>query len=390
MPSLKNCRNIADLRLRAKSKLPSPMFHYLDGGAEDEWTQRRNTEAFDDYTLMPRQLRDVSQIDLKTNLLGCELQLPFFIAPTGMSRLFHQDKELAVARAAHKFGTLYSLSTMASTTLENVSAETPGPKMFQIYIFRDRGLTTEFVQRCKAAGYQVLCLTVDTVVAGNRERDLKYGMTVPPKVNRHNFFSYATRWTWLYHAARQPDFQFANVMHRVDALADGAMSLFAYVNQQFDPSITWDDAAWLAEQWDGPFVIKGLQSAEDAVKAREIGASAIMLSNHGGRQLEGAPAPIDCIPAVRDAIGNDMELVVDGGIRRGSHVIKAIALGADACSIGRPYLYGLAAGGQHGVERAIQLLKDEIERNLTLLGCPSIADLSEKYLLRIPDRSGLP
>jgi L-lactate dehydrogenase (cytochrome) len=189
MPSLKNCRNIADLRLRAKSKLPSPMFHYLDGGAEDEWTQRRNTEAFDDYTLMPRQLRDVSQIDLKTNLLGCELQLPFFIAPTGMSRLFHQDKELAVARAAHKFGTLYSLSTMASTTLENVSAETPGPKMFQIYIFRDRGLTTEFVQRCKAAGYQALCLTVDTVVAGNRERDLKYGMTVPPKVNRHNFFS---------------------------------------------------------------------------------------------------------------------------------------------------------------------------------------------------------
>jgi L-lactate dehydrogenase (cytochrome) len=220
MPSLKNCRNIADLRLRAKSKLPSPMFHYLDGGAEDEWTQRRNTEAFDDYTLMPSQLRDVSQIDLKTNLLGCELQLPFFIAPTGMSRLFHQDKELAVARAAHKFGTLYSLSTMASTTLENVSAETPGPKMFQIYIFRDRGLTTEFVQRCKAAGYQALCLTVDTVVAGNRERDLKYGMTVPPKVNRHNFFSYATRWNWLYHAARQPDFQFANVMHRVDALAD--------------------------------------------------------------------------------------------------------------------------------------------------------------------------
>ncbi len=383
MPSLKNCRNIADLRLRAKSKLPSPMFHYIDGGADDEWTQRRNTRAFDDYTLTPNQLCDVSCIDLRTRVLGCDLQLPFFIAPTGMSRLFHQDKELGVARAADRYGTLYSLSTMASTTLEDVSAETSGPKMFQIYIFKDRELTREFVQRCKAAGYRSLCLTVDTVIGGNRERDLKYGMTIPPRVNAYNFFSYATSFSWLFNAARQPDFKLANVMHRVDALAGGAMSLIGYVNEQFDPTITWDDAAWLAEQWDGPFVIKGLQSVHDALKAREIGASAIMVSNHGGRQLEGAPAPVDCIPALRDAVGDDLELIVDGGVRRGTHVIKAIALGANACSIGRPYLYGLAAGGQAGVERALEILKSEIERSLALMGCASIAELGPEHVQRV-------
>ena len=326
MPALKDCRNIADLRLRAKSKLPSPMFHYLDGGSDDEWSLLNNTKAFDDYTLTPNQLRDVGKIDLKTRVLGTTLELPFFFAPTGMSRLFHQDKELAVCRAADTYGTLYSLSTMASTTLEEVAVKTSAPKMFQIYIFKDRELTREFVQRCKEAGYHGLCLTVDTVVAGNRERDAHYGMTIPPKVNRHNFFSYATSFSWLFNAMRQPDFKLANVMHRVDALDKGAMSLVGYVNEQFDPTITWDDAAWLADQWDGPFVLKGLQSVEDVKKAREIGASAVMVSNHGGRQLDSAPAPIDCIPAMRDAIGNDLELIVDGGIRRGTHIVKSIMI----------------------------------------------------------------
>jgi L-lactate dehydrogenase (cytochrome) len=383
MPALKNCHNIADLRKRAKARLPSPMFHYMDGGADDEWTKRRNTTAFDGYTLMPSQLRNVEHIDLQTSVLGTTLDLPFFIAPTGMSRLFHQDKEMGVCRAAEKFGTLYSLSTMASTSLEDVAAETSAKKMFQIYIFKDRELTREFVQRCKAAGYHGLCLTVDTALAGNRERDLYNGMTIPPKITSRNIFSYATSFSWLFHAALQPDFKLANVAHRVDALAGGAMGLIEYVNSQFDRTVTWDDAAWLAQQWDGPFVIKGLQSVEDIKKARDIGASAVMVSNHGGRQLEGAPAPVDCIPALRDAIGDDLELIVDGGIRRGTHIIKAIALGANACSIGRPYLYGLAAGGQQGVERALELLRAETERSLALLGCRSIRELNSTHVARL-------
>ena len=384
MPSLTHCHNIADLRRRAKQKLPAPMFHYIDGGADDEWTLRRNTEAFDDYQFMPNYLKDVGTIDLKTKVLGTTLALPFFLAPTGMSRLFHHEKELGACRAADAFDTLYSLSTMATTSLEEVAAATSGPKMFQIYILKDRELTREFVQRCKDSDYTALCLTVDPMVAGNRERDLVNGMTMPPKISLKNAFSYATHFEWLCNLLISPDFELANVAHRVDALGKGAMGLIDYVNSQFDRTVTWDDAEWLAAQWDGPFVIKGIQSPEDARRAAEIGASAIMVSNHGGRQLDGAPAPIDCIAPIRDQVGNDLELILDGGIRRGTHIIKALAQGANACSIGRPYLYGLAAGGQQGVEHALQILKSEVERSMALLGVSSINEINKKHLNRRP------
>jgi L-lactate dehydrogenase (cytochrome) len=383
MPALSNCYNIADLRRKAKRRLPAPMFHYLDGGADDEWTLRRNTEAFDDYQLMPNYLRDVATIDLGTRVLGATLDLPFFLAPTGMSRLFHHDKEFAVCRAAESCGTLYSLSTMASTSLEEIATATAGPKMFQIYIFKDREMTREFVQRCRDARYDILCLTVDTAIAGNRERDHRNGMSLPPRITLKNFFSYGTSFHWLFNMLRNRDFRLANVEHRVDALVGGAVGLIQYVNDQFDRSVTWDDVAWLIKQWNGPFVIKGLQSVTDVRQARDLGASAVMVSNHGGRQLEGTPAPVDCIPALRDAVGNDLELIVDGGIRRGVHIIKALALGADACSIGRPYLYGLAAGGQAGVERAIELLRSEVERSLGLLGCNSIEQLGPEHIARL-------
>ncbi len=386
MPRLSQCHNISDLRKRAKSKLPAPMFHYIDGGADDEWSMRRNTEAFDDYELLPNYLRNVDNIDLKTRVLGTELQLPFFLSPTGMSRLFHHEKELGACRAADTFGTLYSLSTMATTSLEDVAAETAGPKMFQIYILKDRELTREFVQRCKNSGYQALCLTVDTPLAGNRERDLYNGMTMPPKITPRNFFSYGTSFEWLYNLTQDSDFRLANVVHRVDALGKGAMALIDYVNSQFDRTVTWEDAAWLAEQWDGPFVIKGIQSPADARRAAEIGASALMISNHGGRQLEGAPAPVDCIAPIRDAVGSQLELIVDGGIRRGIHIIKALAQGADACSIGRPYLYGLASGGQQGVERALTLLKNELERSMALLGVNAVSELGPEHLQHLPTR----
>ncbi|QIL88579.1 alpha-hydroxy-acid oxidizing protein [Microbulbifer sp. SH-1] len=384
MKSLNKCNNISDIRNLAKKKLPAPMFHYIDGGSDDEWTLRRNTDAFNDYQLEPNYLRNVSSIDLKTKVLGCEIDLPFFLSPTGMSRLFNHEKEPAACRAADKFGTLYSLSTLATTSLEDIAAETTGPKMFQIYILKDRELTKEFVQRCKDSKYQALCLTVDTMVAGNRERDLVNGMTMPPKVTSFkNFFSYATSFEWLFNMALNPDFKLANVAHRVDALGGGSMGLIDYINSQFDRSVTWEDAAWLAEQWDGPFIIKGIQSPSDAQRAVEIGATGIMISNHGGRQLESAPAPIDSLAPIRDKVGDKLELIVDGGIRRGTHVIKALAQGADACSIGRGYLFGLAAGGQAGVERCISILKTEIERSMTLLGVSKVSEINSSHISRL-------
>jgi L-lactate dehydrogenase (cytochrome) len=381
--SLDRCYNIADLRELARRRLPAPMFHYIDGGADDERSLARNTSAFDDYEFLPRVLRDVAQIDLSTSILGARIDMPFFLAPTGMSRLFHRDKELGVARAAGAYRTLYSLSTMGTTSIEDIAALGAGPTMFQVYIFRDRGLTRELVERCRAAKVQALCLTVDTPLAGNRERDRVHGMSMPPRLTWGSVWSFAMHPAWAAGVLLHPDFKLANVAHRVDAIGSGTIGLIDYVNKQFDRSISWRDAAWLAEQWGGPFAIKGLLRAEDARQAASIGASAVMLSNHGGRQLDSAAAPVSCVASVRDAVGDALEIIVDGGIRRGTHVLKALALGADACSIGRSYLYGLAAGGQRGVERALHLLREELLRDMALLGCQRLDQLSPD-LLRAP------
>lgn len=374
------CFRIDDLRRLARRRLPAPLFHYIDGGSDDEWTLRENTRAFERYTLVPRVLTDIGEIDLSTTVLGSRLDLPFFLSPTGMSRLFHHDKELGAARAAHRFGTLYSLSTLATTRLEDVARETPGPKMFQVYLFKDRGLTREFVERCRAAGYRALCLTVDTPLAGNRERDRVTGMVMPPRLTLRSLLSFAASPAWSFHYLRDPDFRLANVAHRVDALKGNPMGLIDYVNSQFDRTITWKNAEWLAGLWDGMFVIKGLSAPDDARRARDIGARALMISNHGGRQLDGSPASLDCLPPIRDAVGDALELIVDGGVRRGTHVLKALALGANACSVGRAYLYGLAAGGQAGVERALQLLRNELLIDCALLGCKSVRDVGPHHL----------
>ena len=380
--TIKKCHNIGHIRRLAQKRLPAPMFHYIDGGSDDEVTLRRNTTAFDKYDLMPRALVDVSTIDMRTKVLGTTLDWPVFLAPTGMSRLFHHGKELAAARAAAKAGTLYTLSTLATTSLEDVAKETAGPKMFQIYILKDRGLTSEFVERCKAAGYQALCLTVDMPVAGNRERDYRTGMTMPPRFGLGSLMSFALHPEWSINFLLNPDFKLANVAHRVDALKGGAMSLIDYANSQFDRSVTWKDVAWLAKQWDKPLVVKGVMSPEDAKLARDAGATALMISNHGGRQLDSAPAPIDCLGPIRDAVGNSLELIVDGGIRRGTHVLKAMALGANACSIGRGYLYGLAAAGEEGVTRALTLLRGEMARDMALLGCADMAAVTRDRVMR--------
>ena len=376
-----DCNNIMDFRRIARQRLPAPLFHYIDGGADDEWTLERNTDAFNDYELLPSQLSDVSTIDLKSTLFGQPVDWPVMISPTGASKLFHRDGEPAVVRAADKFGMMYSLSTLGTTTIEETADASPGPKMFQLYVFRDRGLTHDFIDRCKAKNYAALCLTVDTPLAGNRERDIVHGMSAPPKFKWRSAISHARHPGWLYRALVRKDLDLVNITSS-EAAAKIDTGVVEYINSQFDRSLTWKDVEWLAAKWDGPLVIKGVQTVDDCRKAANSGATAVMLSNHGGRQLESAPAPVDCIASVADALHDRLEIICDGGIRRGTHVVKALALGANACGIGRGYLYPLAAGGQRGVERGLHLLQSELERTLALLGCDAVSKLGGRYIQR--------
>jgi len=376
-----DCNNIMDFRRIARRRLPSPVFNYLDGGADDEWTLGRNSSAFDDYELLPAQLSDVSHLDLKTTLFGESVDWPVMISPTGASRLFHAAGEPAVVRAAEKFGMVYSLSTLATTTIEDVAAVGQGPKMFQVYIFKDRGLTSEFVRRCKSADYKALCLTVDTPVPGNRERDAVYGFT-SGRLRMKSVPSWLRHPGWIYRAVIRKDMEMVNLMNSDRPSQQFDMSLLEYFTSQFDRSLTWKDVEWLASEWNGPLVIKGVQTVADCRNVANSGATAVMLSNHGGRQLDGAPAPVDCIAEVADALHDRLEIICDGGIRRGTHVVKALALGASACSIGRGYLYPLAAGGQAGVERGLSLLRAEVERTMTLMGCDSVQKLGASFIRR--------
>ena len=381
--SISRCHRITHFRELARKRLPSPMFHFIDGGSDDEYTLQRNTTAFDDYQLMPNYLVDVAKIDTRTKLFGKTLDWPVFLSPTGTTRLFHTGKELAVARAAKKMNTLYSVSTMSTTSLEDIAAVSDGLKMFQIYVFKDRELTREFVQRCKASKYDVLCLTVDVPVPSNRERDRMTGMTIPPRFGLNSLLSFAMHPGWSLPWLTNPRFALENVAHRAGGLGPG-INVMDYVNSQFDRTVTWKDAEWLAKEWGGPFVIKGLMSPDDAKRAKDIGATAVMVSNHGGRQMDAVPGAVECVGRMRDAVGDGLELIVDGGIRRGTHVIKALALGANACSIGRPYLWGLASGGEAGVERVISLLRAEVERDMALLGVSTIGEIGAGLLVNTP------
>ena len=380
MTRLDRANNVADLRLMARGRLPRPIFDYIDGGADDEISLRRNVSAFADYDLVPDVLNDVSEIRTETRIFGQSSRWPLMLSPTGLTRMFHGQAELAVARAAARHGLLYSLSTMGTTRLEDLARAYAGPKVFQIYIFKDRGLTAEFVARCRDAGFHGLALTVDTPVAGNRERDRVSGLSLPPTLTLRSLLSFALHPGWSIPALTGSRFDLANVSHKVDALASGPMSLFDYIGGQFDRSVGWRDVEWLAREWNGPLAIKGVMTPEDARRSIASGATGVVISNHGGRQLDGAPAPIDQIMAVRDAVGGAPDVICDGGIRRGSDVVKALALGATACSIGRPYLYGLAAGGEPGVDRLLTLLKDEFVRTLTLAGINDIADVSRRHV----------
>ncbi len=388
MTRLQRANNVADLRLMARRRLPRPIFDYIDGGADDEVSLRRNADAFADYELIPDVLNDVSEIRTDTSIFGQPSRWPLMLSPTGLTRMFHGHAELAVARAAARHGLLYSLSTMGTTRLEDLAQAFGGPKVFQIYIFKDRGLTAEFVARCREAGFHGLALTVDTPVAGNRERDRVSGLSLPPKLTLRSMLSFALHPSWSLPALTGSKFDLANVSHKIDALASGPMSLFDYIGAQFDRSVGWRDVEWLAREWNGPLSIKGVMTPEDARRSIGSGATGVMISNHGGRQLDGAPAPVDQIAAVRDAVGDAPDVICDGGIRRGSDVVKALALGATACSIGRPYLYGLAAGGEPGVDRMLTLLHEEFVRTLTLAGVNDIAGLSARHVRRRANGAG--
>lgn len=377
---IKRCFNLMDFRRVAKRKLPAPVFHYLDGGADDEWSLHRNTDAYNDYELLPSHLSDVREINLNSTLFGKPVDWPVMIAPTGASRLFHRDGEPAVVRAAGNFGMPYSLSTVGTTSIEDVAAIGTHPKVFQIYVLKDRGLTRSFIERCKESRYTALCLTADTPVAGNRERDEVYGMMATAKPALASVPSMLRHPGWLYRAVIRSDMELVNIVQALPDQKFTDMSVKEFLDGQLDRSLTWKDVEWLAAEWEGPLIIKGVQTVDDCRNAANSGATAVMLSNHGGRQLEGTPAPVDCIAAVADALHDRLEIICDGGIRRGTHIAKALALGANACSIGRGYLYPLAAGGQAGVERGLGLLKDELDRTMALLGCDSVSKLDSRYV----------
>ena len=373
--SLQKCYNFQDFRKLAKRNLPAPIFHYIDGGSDDEVTLKRNTESFSKCDLVPNILASVGQPDLSTNVLGTKIDMPLFLSPTAMQRLYHHDGDLASARAAEKFGTFYSMSTMATSSIEEIANVSSGPKLFQLYIHKDQSLTDNLIDRCKNSGFKAMCLTVDTIVAGNRERDHRWGFTTPPKLTLKSLISFISHPRWSINYLTHKKFELANVSHFTKKGSSIAKGVMEYINEQYDPAMSWKDAEYCIKRWGGPFAIKGLMSVDDAKRAVDIGASAIMLSNHGGRQLDGSRSPFDQLPAIAEAVGGKIEIILDGGIRRGTHVLKALSLGATACSFGKGFLFALGAGGQRGVEKMLENMREEIKRNMILLGKKSIKDL---------------
>ena len=378
--NLKDCYNFEDFRKLAKKKLPAPIFHYIDGGSDDEITLKRNTSSFNECDLVPNILTSVGEPDLSTSVFGRKIDMPIFLSPTAMQSLYTPEGDKASARAAEKFGTMYSMSTMASFSIEEIANISSGPKLFQLYVHKDKSITDDLIDRCKRANFDGLCLTVDTLVAGNRERDHRTGFTTPPKLTFESLFSFAMRPGWVFKYLTNKKFELANIKHKTDKGTNIAKSVIDYINEQYDPKMNWKDAEYCVKRWGGPFALKGVMSVDDAKKAIDIGCTAIMISNHGGRQLDGSRSPFDQLKAISDAVGDKIEIILDGGIRRGTHVLKALAAGATACSFGKAFLFSLGAGGQEGVERLLHNMQHEIRRNMILMGCKNINELDRSKI----------
>ena len=377
---LSDCHNIDDFRQLAKARLPWPVFDYIDGGADDELTKARNTEAYNRADLVPDVLAGVEQIDMSCTIMGKPSALPLILSPTALQRVFHWQGERAVARAAEKFGVWCGISSLATVSIEEIGALIASPKMFQLYVHKDKGLNQSMIERCKTAKFDAIALTVDTIVGGKRERCLRSGFSSPPKFTASSALSYAIKPRWALDYLFRERFALPNLDTHVREGTAESVSIQKYFSEMLDQSMDWKMVEQIRADWGGTFCLKGVMSLADARRAADMGIDAIMLSNHGGRQLDGSRAPFDQLPAIVDAVGGRIEIICDGGVRRGTHALKSVCAGATAASGGRLYLYALAAAGQDGVERAISILKDEIERGMKLMGVKSVAELGADRL----------
>ena len=378
--SINKCNNVNDFRKLAKQKLPSPIFHYIDGAADDEVTYERNTRAYEDCDLIPNVLSGIKEIDMSTTVLGQRLEMPIYCAPTALQRLFHYEGEIGVGKAAEKFGTMFGVSSLGTASIEEISKTISSPKLFQLYVHKDQGLNKSLIESCKEFKFDALAVTVDTAVGGNRERDLNTGFTIPMDLSLKSIMSFVSHPSWAYNYFTKPKWELSNLKKHISEGTNVMTSVGDYFTKMLDTSLDWKGIEKINKHWGGQFALKGIMSVEDAKKAIDVGASAIMLSNHGGRQLDGSRSPFDQLSEIVDAVGDKIDVICEGGIRRGTHILKALSLGAKACSGGRMYLYALAVGGQKGVERALGNLKKEIERDMILMGVSNINQLSRKNI----------
>lgn len=376
---LQSCHNFHDFRALARRRLPRPIFDYIDGAADDEATHRRNTASFEGCDLVPNILRGVAQVDTSVTVLGQKLAVPFYCSPTALQRLFHHDGERAVAAAAETFGTMFGVSSLGTVGLEELRKAHKTPQVYQFYFHKDRGLNRAMMQRAKSAGVEIMMLTVDSITGGNRERDLRTGFTIPFRLTLAGMMHFAIKPMWGINYLTHEKFRMPQLDEHVD-MSGGPLSISRYFTEMLDPSMSWDDVAEMVKLWDGQFCLKGVMSVEDAKNAARIGCTGIVLSNHGGRQLDGSRSAFDQLAEIVDAVGDRIDVIMDGGVQRGTHVLKALSLGAKAVGCGRYYLFPLAAGGRPAVERALGLMRSEIERGMKLMGCTSIGQLTRANL----------
>lgn len=377
---LSRCHNTNDFRDLAKQRIPSPIFHYIDGGADDEITLSQNTESFEKCDLIPNVLKGVAEIDTSVSVMGQTLNSPIFFSPTALQRLFHHDGERAVAKVAEKFGTFFGISSLGTVSIEEISKNISSPKMFQLYIHKDKGLNDSMIEKCIEYDFDAIALTVDTIVGGNRERDFYTGFTSPPKLTFGSFMSFATHPRWTLNYLFREKFELPQLQDHIQEGTNVNVSVGDYFTNMLDQNMNWKTVEDINKKWGKHLCLKGIMSVEDAKKAVDVGATAIMVSNHGGRQLDGSISPFDQLSEIVDAVGDKIDVICDGGIRRGTHVLKALSVGAKACSGGRMYLYALAGAGESGVERAMGLMQEEIERGMKLMGCKTIGDLGRHNL----------
>ena len=376
---LNDCHNFHDFRDLARRRLPGPIFNYIDGAADDEVTYRQNTASFERCDLVPNVLRGVEAIDLSVTVMGQKLAMPVYCSPTALQRLFHHQGERAVAAAASKYGTLFGVSSLGTVSLEELRKTYATPQVYQFYFHKDRGLNRAMLERAKEAGVDVMMLTVDSITGGNRERDLRTGFSIPFRLTLAGMFQFAVKPVWGLNYLLHERFSLPQLDKHVD-MGGGAMSIGRYFTEMLDPSMNWNDVEAMVRSWNGQFCLKGIMSVADARRAAGIGCTGIIVSNHGGRQLDGSRAPFDQLGEIVDAVGDRLDVLMDGGIQRGTHVLKALSLGAKAVGVGRYYLFPLAAAGQAGVERALGLMRAELERGMKLMGCSSIPQLSRENL----------